>query len=113
MYSQTPTDSCSIVKYTLFRLVDGILKEWKTLSSVFNINFPVTIFFGGGTPSLIETKYIQKIVNKISENMPSLEVSLEGNPGDLVGKVSGLRDAGVTRLSVGVQALDDRGQLLN
>ena len=108
MYSQTPTESCSIVKYTLFRLVDGILKEWKTLSSVFNINSPVTIFFGGGTPSLIETKYIEKIVNKISENMPSLEVSLEGNPGDLVGKVSGLRDAGVTRLSVGVQALDDR-----
>ena len=43
-----------------------------------------------------------------------MEVSLEGNPGDMLGRVPGLQTAGVTRVSVGVQALSDHDlKLLN
>ena len=49
---------------------------------------------------------IEKLVYRIS-NGGSVEVSLEANPCDLEGRIQSLKDAGVTRLSIGVQALND------
>ena len=88
-------------------MVECLIKEWTSLSDLYNIDHPVTIFFGGGTPSLLDSKYIEKIVTSIDRLSSVLEVSLEANPGDLHGKVSSLSSAGVTRLSVGIQALND------
>ena len=75
--------------------------------------FPLdSIFFGGGTPSLFSSEDIGKIISRILEVSPpsdSLEVSLEVNPktADL-DKLSGFRDVGVNRVSVGVQSFSER-----
>ena len=70
-----------------------------------------SVFFGGGTPSLIEPKLIEKLLNHISKNFPitkSPEVSLEANPNtDRKNLFSDLKSAGINRLSLGVQSFDD------
>ncbi len=70
-----------------------------------------SIFFGGGTPSLIAPKNIEKIINcivkrwRISEN---IEISLEANPNSRYDTMfKDLKNAGINRLSLGVQALND------
>ena len=88
-------------------MVSCIIKEWETLSQHYNIKSPVTIFFGGGTPSLLAVENVELLISAISASGKALEVSLEANPGDVLGKVESLRQAGVDRLSIGVQALDD------
>ena len=70
-----------------------------------------SIFFGGGTPSLINPANVAKIIDKISELWEcsdSLEISLEANPNSNNKTLfSDLRQAGINRLSLGVQALND------
>ena len=91
------------------RMVSCLIQEWETLREQYTLPPPVTIFFGGGTPSLLETKYVEMLTSRIAASSRScLEVSLEANPGDLIGKVESLKNAGVTRLSIGAQALNDR-----
>jgi oxygen-independent coproporphyrinogen-3 oxidase len=70
-----------------------------------------TLYFGGGTPSLLAASRIQRIVELARERFAlrsDAEITLESNPRDL-GKdaLGALRAIGVDRLSVGVQALDD------
>ena len=74
------------------------------------VNIP-TIFFGGGTPSLMPTGIFAKIITKISQCFhicPDCEITLESNPGTLdAARLDRFIAAGVNRLSVGVQSLDD------
>ena len=88
-------------------MVNCLIQEWNHHSRNNNISSPVTIFFGGGTPSLMDCEHVGEIISKICSTS-DVEVSLEANPGDVIGKVSELKTAGVTRLSVGVQALNDQ-----
>lgn len=76
-----------------------------------------TIFFGGGTPSLLTPEQISCILNCCHELFtvsPSAEISIEANPGTLtVGSLEGYLTAGVNRLSLGVQSFDNKSlQLL-
>jgi len=70
-----------------------------------------TIFFGGGTPSLFSGTAIHEILSGISRRAvlaPDCEVTLEANPGTVeAGRFAAFREAGVTRLSLGVQSLHD------
>ncbi len=70
-----------------------------------------TIYFGGGTPSLMSADLVGAILDKVAALWPranSVEVTLEANPGSVeVGRFRGYRAAGVTRVSLGVQALND------
>jgi oxygen-independent coproporphyrinogen-3 oxidase len=70
-----------------------------------------SIFFGGGTPSLFSAGAIARIVDGIRARLdfePSIEVTLETNPGTVEhGRLDGYRDAGINRLSFGVQSFDD------
>ena len=70
-----------------------------------------SIFFGGGTPSLMQPSSVQTILDCISKYWtvaPNIEVTLEANPTSVeVTRFRGFRAAGVNRLSLGVQALDD------
>ena len=70
-----------------------------------------TVFFGGGTPSLMPVWCFEKIMNTIRADFNLLsgaEITLESNPGTLdENKLRVFCDAGVNRLSVGVQSLDD------
>jgi putative oxygen-independent coproporphyrinogen III oxidase len=70
-----------------------------------------SIFFGGGTPSLMRPQTVQAIVDAVAESWtiePGAEVTLEANPTSVeAGRFRGYRAAGVNRLSIGVQALND------
>jgi oxygen-independent coproporphyrinogen-3 oxidase len=67
-----------------------------------------TIYFGGGTPSLIETDDIEKILSAIHKHFrvePDAEITLEANPDDLTPiKLTALINAGINRLSIGIQS---------
>ena len=73
---------------------------------------PVTsVFFGGGTPSLMEPATTAAILDRIAARWPieaGVEVTLEANPSTAeAARFRGFREAGVDRISIGVQALDD------
>ena len=71
-----------------------------------------TIFFGGGTPSLIPAGDLERVLQAIGRSAkiePQVEVTLEANPNDISDiYLRGLREIGVNRLSIGVQSFDDR-----
>jgi len=70
-----------------------------------------TVFFGGGTPSLMPPETVGAVIEAIRAGWavaPEAEVTLEANPTSVeAGRFRGYRDAGVNRLSMGVQALND------
>jgi putative oxygen-independent coproporphyrinogen III oxidase len=70
-----------------------------------------SIFFGGGTPSLMQPSSVQGILDAIAKHWsvaPDVEVTLEANPTSVEAtRFHGYRSAGVNRVSLGVQALDD------
>jgi oxygen-independent coproporphyrinogen-3 oxidase len=72
-----------------------------------------SIYFGGGTPSLVPAEYIAEILStcwNLIEITPECEISLEANPGTLTpGKLALYRESGVTRISLGAQTFDDPG----
>jgi len=70
-----------------------------------------SVFIGGGTPSLFAPEHIDRLLGDIRSLLPleaGCEVTLEANPGTFEReRFRGFRDAGVTRLSIGVQSFDD------
>ena len=71
----------------------------------------VSIFIGGGTPSLFPAEEINLLLSEIRARLPvepDAEITLEANPGTAeAARFRGYRDAGVNRLSLGVQSFDD------
>ena len=92
--------------------VDALCKEAKrrlaTLDSKGSTPNPITtIYFGGGTPSLLSPDQIAHILQTIDAPQ-AIEVTLEANPGDLTPNyLRAVREAGVNRLSIGIQSFDD------
>jgi oxygen-independent coproporphyrinogen-3 oxidase len=70
-----------------------------------------TVFIGGGTPSLFPPEAIDALLSAVRARLPlepGAEITLEANPGTAeAGRFRGYRDAGVNRLSVGVQSFDE------
>ena len=70
-----------------------------------------TIYFGGGTPSLIDTHLIKSLLDVVHREYnvnPGTEITLEANPDDLTEEKSeGLIQAGINRLSIGIQSFSD------
>jgi oxygen-independent coproporphyrinogen-3 oxidase len=71
-----------------------------------------SVFFGGGTPSLFSAEGIDRIltgVRTLTQLLPSAEITLEANPGTVeAAKFAGFREAGVTRVSLGIQSFNPR-----
>ena len=71
-----------------------------------------TVYFGGGTPSLLTCEQLAEIMSAISKSFAlssDAEVTLEANPSTLTPeKLRGLRSSGINRLSIGVQSMSDR-----
>jgi putative oxygen-independent coproporphyrinogen III oxidase len=69
------------------------------------------VFFGGGTPSLMDPDVVADIISAIRRHWPTandLEITLEANPGSVeAGRFAAYRQAGVSRVSMGIQALND------
>lgn len=71
----------------------------------------VSVFFGGGTPSLLSPAAIDELIaafRALAMLAPEAEITLEANPGTVeAGKFAGFRAAGVNRLSLGIQSFND------
>ena len=70
-----------------------------------------SVFFGGGTPSLMDVETVEAVLNAVRDTWRlanDCEITLEANPTSVeAGRFAGYRDAGVNRVSMGVQALND------
>jgi oxygen-independent coproporphyrinogen III oxidase len=93
--------------------VEAVTRETPLWANQFEGRSAVSVFFGGGTPSLLEPVHIKTILaacKSAFELAPRAEITIEANPNNLDEKYcSDLLDAGVTRLSIGAQTLDRRG----
>ena len=85
-------------------------KEYLIFHNFKNIKL-TSIFFGGGTPSLMHPKLVEQIlsfINKLFEFEKNIEITLESNPTNLeLNKINDFKSAGVNRISLGVQGLND------
>ena len=70
-----------------------------------------TVFFGGGTPSLFRPESFERLLELLRASgrlAPAAEITLEANPGAAeAGRFAGYREAGINRLSIGVQSFND------
>lgn len=91
--------------------ISFLLKEIKMYSHLRNDETISTIYFGGGTPSLLSPVQIENILNGIREEFiieKDPEITIEVNPGTAtLDKLKGYKDAGINRVSVGVQSFFD------
>ena len=71
-----------------------------------------TVFFGGGTPSLFSAESIGRFLESVRARIPlaaDAEITLEANPGTVErGRFAAYREAGITRLSIGIQSFDPK-----
>jgi len=71
----------------------------------------ISIYFGGGTPSLMKADYIEKIIDTLKQNFnvsDTAEVTLETNPGTVNPvKLKKFKEGGVNRISIGIQSFHD------
>lgn len=90
---------------------DALLRDLETQARSLAGRTVSTIFFGGGTPSLMAPATVAAVIARISALWPladDVEITLEANPNSAeVARFRDLRAAGVGRVSIGVQALDD------
>lgn len=93
-------------------MLDAIMQEIEMRKSYLENKKIGSIYFGGGTPSLLSAVEIQNILDKILSNFnvaENAELTLEANPDDLsTDKLADLRKAGINRLSIGVQSFNDK-----
>lgn len=92
-------------------IVEGYLHQLEQCKEMLPDRHIKSVFFGGGTPSLIRADNIEKLLDKIDElwNLDDkAEISLEANPNtNSKDKFSELKNAGINRLSLGVQSFYD------
>jgi len=71
----------------------------------------ISIFIGGGTPSLFSASGIKRLLQAVQERLtlaPTVEITIEANPGTLDQQnFAGFRNAGINRISIGVQSFND------
>ncbi|MGK2863411.1 MAG: radical SAM family heme chaperone HemW [Chitinophagaceae bacterium] len=88
--------------------ISALLKEIKLQQHLFQGESIETIYFGGGTPSLLAKEEIRMVLQEIRAFfpvMPSAEITLEANPDDITHeKIKDWQEAGINRLSIGVQS---------
>lgn len=89
-----------------------LLEELHFRSAGFEPEAAPSVYFGGGTPSLLQSAQIARLLKSVRHLYgieTDAEITLEANPGTLTRKsLEGYLAAGVNRLSLGVQSLDDR-----
>lgn len=90
---------------------EALLKELDHTAKRIGPRRLTSIFFGGGTPSLMRPQTVEALINEALRHWsatPGLEVTLEANPNSVeVSQFQELRNAGVNRVSLGIQALND------
>ncbi|WP_075603830.1 radical SAM family heme chaperone HemW [Saccharicrinis aurantiacus] len=104
--------------YSIIRLtnksdyLNALIKEIELRADEFNTRKVATIYFGGGTPSLLslsDFKSIFDVINKTFDISLTKEITVEVNPDDVtVDYIKGLKAFGVNRISMGVQSFNNR-----
>ncbi|MBS3909448.1 MAG: radical SAM family heme chaperone HemW [Actinobacteria bacterium] len=91
--------------------IDALVSEISAGAARFNRASTSTIYIGGGTPMLLGPEQIGRVLSAIQANftvVSDAEISIEANPETITHeKLAALRDAGINRLSMGFQSLDD------
>lgn len=107
-FNSTDTATVTPTEYAKL-LVDEMEARAEQLPSSLRAS---TLYFGGGTPSLLEPESVGRIIEAAARLYPlesDAEITVEANPGTVNdGKLAAYRAAGVNRLSLGVQSFDDR-----
>ena len=89
----------------------GYLSEIQRVRNAVGPRLVNSVFFGGGTPSLMDPEVVEAVIGAIKSSFPisnQLEVTLEANPTSVeAGRFAAYQDAGVNRISMGIQALND------
>lgn len=92
-------------------LVEAILADMAAQAALTGPRRLASVFFGGGTPSLMAPEAVAAVIDRARTLFPPrgpIEITLEANPTDAeAARFAALAGAGVNRLSMGVQALDD------
>lgn len=91
--------------------LDDLEQEMRLMMNLYPINELQTIFVGGGTPTSLTEQQLSALCESININLPKserIEYTFEANPGDLsMEKLQILKEAGVNRISLGVQSFND------
>jgi oxygen-independent coproporphyrinogen-3 oxidase len=92
------------------QLMTGLQLEWERVKPLTQGHRIVSIYFGGGTPSLLGVDAIAKILSWIEGSchvLPAAEITLEANPENIsLPLIKGYANAGINRLSLGIQSFD-------
>jgi len=95
----------------ILELVNSEIKELVLRKKYLEDDLIETIYFGGGTPSLLNKYSINSLLNSVKQNFnvsPECEITFETNPDDLTEEyLQQLRDCSINRLSVGIQSFND------
>lgn len=99
-------------------MIDALVKEIELRKSELGSENIETVYFGGGTPSVLSVEEINKILDAVGRNFTMIanpEITLEANPDDLSKeKIKELSQTPINRLSIGVQSFfDDDLQMMN
>jgi len=112
-FCKTKCPYCDFYSVTDMSLVDQWLGGIDREMAVYEDLFPRfdSIYFGGGTPSLLDGEVLERLMGSIRSHWPAApgeEVTLEANPDDVTeDKLHLYRSLGVNRLSLGIQSFDD------
>lgn len=92
-------------------LINGLMKEMQMQREYLKEEPVSTIYFGGGTPSILTYDEVHQLMAQLTKTFnihPQSEVTLEANPDDLtLEKLISLNKAGINRLSIGIQSFSD------
>lgn len=96
---------------TVDSYVSALLKELKANEKLLYGGIS-TVYLGGGTPVLLSPRYVERIFSAIKKICPDFpgerEITIEANPGAVTAdKLKAFREAGISRVSLGVQSFDD------
>ncbi len=101
-------DRGQAIQRTLF---DAMLTDLRNQAMDLGPRRLASVFFGGGTPSLLPPDWVAELIGEAGQRFPTagpVEITLEANPTDAeIGRYRAFQEAGVNRLSLGVQSLDD------
>jgi oxygen-independent coproporphyrinogen III oxidase len=114
-FCKTRCNYCDFFKSTNLSLVKAYIpavkKEIQLRGDYLKDKKIETIYFGGGTPSLLSFSDIQELVNEVSLTFtlhPKAEITLEANPDDLTKEyIQSLKESKINRLSIGIQSFSD------
>ena len=107
-FCKTKCKYCSFVSFNKPEFITGYMYSlMKEISENYQGEYLKTLYFGGGTPSLIPTNLIEKVIKKFKFHSEP-EITLELNPDDSNPEyLTKLNQIGINRLSIGLQTFDD------